>query len=139
MANPANSTAYRGNDNRLYVDVTENKTLAITDVGYVQNVIADGIVITLPSTVVGYYYNIRNGGDNVTGTAAGAASDASMEVTVSPAAADLIAGMGVTAADNKDFVNTQTSSEIGDELQLLGDGVNGWFVTSVVGTWAKEA
>jgi hypothetical protein len=137
MANP--TTLYTLPDGRLAVNVTENKTLAITDQGVVQNVITDGIVVTLPATVVGYSYTVRNGGDNAANTPAGAVSDGSMEVTISPNAADLIAGMQVTAADDKDFVNTQTTARVGDELQLLGNGTTGWNVVGVTGTWAKEA
>lgn len=137
MAN--STTLYTLPDGRIAVDVTENKTLAITDQGVVQNVKTDGITITLPSTVVGYRYIIRNGGDNASGTPAGAGADESMAVTVSPAALDLIAGMQVTAADDKDFVNTKATAKVGDELELLGNGTTGWNVTGVKGIWAKEA
>lgn len=137
MANP--TTLYTLPDGRLAVNVTENKTLAITDQGVVQNVITDAITITLPSTVVGYRFIVRNGGDNASGTPTGAVADESMAVTVSPAALDLIAGMQVTAADDKDFVNTKATAKVGDELELLGNGTTGWNVTGVKGIWAKEA
>lgn len=137
MAN--STTLYTLPDGRIAVDVTENKTLAITDQGVVQNVKTDAITITLPSTVVGYRYVIRNGGDNASGTPTGAGADESMAVTVSPAALDLIAGMQVTAADDKDFVNTKATAKVGDELELLGNGTTGWNVTGVKGIWAKEA
>ena len=135
MAN--STTLYRGNDGRTYVDVTLNKTLAITDVGVVQNVIADSITITLPATVVGYKYLIRNGGVPKTGAAAGTGDNGSLALVVAPNASDLIAGMQVTAADNKAFTNTKATALVGDELDLIGDGVNGWFVEKVIGTWAK--
>lgn len=137
MAN--STTLFTLPDGRMAVDVTENKTLAIKDCGVVQNVITDGLTITLPSTVVGYRYILRNGGDNASGTPTRSGGDASVAVTVSPAAADLIAGMEVTAADNKDFVNTKATAKVGDELELVGDGTNGWNVTGVKGIWAKEA
>jgi hypothetical protein len=137
MAN--STTLYRLGDGRMAVDVTENKTLAIKDCGVVQNVITDGLTITLPSTVVGYDYTFRNGGVPATSGAAGTGSNGTVAVTVSPAAADLIAGMEVTAADNKDFVNTKATSIVGDELRLIGDGTNGWNVKEVKGIWAKEA
>jgi hypothetical protein len=122
----------------MAVDVTENKTLAIKDCGVVQNVIADAIAITLPATVVGYDYTIRNGGDNASGTPTRAGADGSAIVTVSPNSSDLIAGMEVTAADDKDFINTKATSKVGDELHLIGDGTNGWKVVGVKGIWAKE-
>lgn len=136
MAN--STTLYRLPDGRMAVDVTENKTLAITDCGTVQNVIADAIAITLPATVVGYRYTIINGGDNASGTPTRSGADESMIVTVSPNASDLIAGMEVTAADNKDFINTKATAKVGDELSLIGDGTNGWKVVEVKGIWAKE-
>lgn len=137
MAN--STTLFQLADGRMAVDVTENKTLAIKDCGVVQNVITDGLTITLPSTVVGYKYTFRNGGVKATNGPTRSGSDATVAVTVSPAPADLIAGMEVTAADNKDFVNTKATAKIGDELEIVGDGTNGWNVTNVKGIWAKEA
>mgnify|MGYP003405372054 CR=1 FL=1 len=137
MAN--STTLYTLPDGRRAVDVSENKTLAIGDQGIVQNVITDAIVVTLPSTVVGYDFTIRNGGDAASGAPVGAGADGSANVTVSPAALDLIAGMQVTAADDKDFVNTKATAKVGDELQLVGNGTTGWNVVGVRGIWAKEA
>ena len=139
MANPANTTAYRLPDGRLAVNVTENKTLAIEDQGYVQNVITDAITITLPSTVVGYSYNVRNGGDAPSGAPAGAVADGSVLVTVSPAALDLIAGNGFTAADDKDALNTKATSQVGDEISILGNGTTGWNISEIRGIWARQA
>ena len=137
MAN--STTLYTLPDGRIAVDVSENKTLAITDQGVVQNVITDAITVTLPATVVGYRFIVRNGGDTASGTPTRAGADGSMAVTVSPNSADLIAGMQVTAADDKDFVNTKATAKVGDELELVGNGTTGWNVTGVRGTWAKEA
>lgn len=137
MAN--STTLFQLPDGRMAVDVTENKTLAIKDCGVVQNVITDGLTLTLPATVVGYRFNFRNGGVKATNGPTRSGSDGTVAVTVSPNAADLIAGMEVTAADNKDFVNTKATSKVGDELELVGDGTNGWNVTQVKGIWAKEA
>lgn len=136
----ANSTVqYRLNDGRVALDVTENKTLDITDQGVVQVVKTDAIVVTLPATVVGYNYTVRNGGVKKTGGPTGTGDDGSAIVAVSPDAADLIAGMGVTAADNKDFSNTKATAKVGDELQIVGNGTTGWNVLKVIGIWAKEA
>lgn len=137
MANP--TTLYTLPDGRIAVNVTEAKTLAITDQGVVQNVIYDNAVITLPSTVVGYYFTVRNGGVPKTSGPTGTGDDGSAKVSVSPAALDLIAGMQVTAADDKDFINTKATAKVGDELHLIGNGTTGWNVQSVSGTWAKEA
>ncbi len=108
-------------------EVAADATLAITDVGYTINVTADGKVITLPSTVVGYAFTVVND-----------MADGACAVTISPAAADLIAGVGFTAADNKDIVNTKATAKKGDYVKLLGDGANGWFVLEMVGIWARE-
>lgn len=105
--------------------VTGNKTLDEGDNGVVQNVTAS-CTITLPSTVVGTTYIIRNG-----------TTTSNVTVTVSPAAADKIMGNGFTSADNKDAINT--NGRAGDTITLVGDGVNGWMVQSVTGTWTREA
>jgi hypothetical protein len=136
----ANSTTlYRLRDGRVAVDVTEAKTLAVADQGVVQNVITDAILVTLPATVVGYNYTIRNGGVPAGTGLAGSGSSGTVLVAVSPNSADLIAGMGVTAADDKDFLNTKATSKVGDELSITGNGTTGWGVSSVKGIWAKEA
>jgi hypothetical protein len=136
MAN--STTIYRLSDGRNAVDVTENKTLDDTQCGVVQVVKTDAITITLPATVVGYNYTIKNGGVKATGTPTGAAADGSAIVTVSPNANDKIAGLGFTATDNKDIINTKATSKIGDEVTLIGDGANGWMVNKCVGVWASE-
>jgi hypothetical protein len=97
-------------------------TLAIGDVGVVQNCTAT-VTLTLPSTVVGYIYPIRVGKEGIT-------------VSVSPAAADKIAGNGFTAADDKDAI--ATNQPAGSMIVLVGDGVNGWFFEKVHGTWTRE-
>lgn len=104
--------------------VTGAKTLDAGDSGVIQNVTATATV-TLPSTALGLSYIIRNAGDG------------SVTVTVSPAAADKITGNGFTAADNKDAINTLGKG--GDFIHLLGDGVDGWTVVAVSGTWTREA
>lgn len=119
------------------VDVTENKTLTLADQGIVQNVKTDAIVVTLPSTSAGATFYIRNGG--VTAVPAGASGDGSVLVAVSPAAADKIQGLAFTAADNKDALNTKTTSRIGDYLKIVGDGVDGWNVVENRGVWTREA
>lgn len=118
--------------NRGEATVTADKTLAAADSGLVQNVTADGKVITLPAagaTTVGLTFTVRNGG----------AYDGAVGISVSPNASDQIIGNGFTAADNKDAINTKTTARPGDELTLVSDGSAGWFVHNVVGTWAREA
>jgi hypothetical protein len=137
MAN--STTLYTLNDGRLAVDVSENKTLAIGDQGVVQNVVTDAITVTLPATVVSYEFTVRNGGDNPTGTPAGAVADGSALVTVLPNAVDLIAGMQLTASDADSLNNTKATSKVGDEVTLIGNGTTGWNITRMRGTWAQIA
>lgn len=114
---------------RESVDVSSDKTLSASDCGIVQNVTSDGVTITLPATTVGHSYIVRNGGSG--------SNDGSVTVNVSPASADQIAGNGFTAADDKDAINT--NGRAGDSLSLVADGVNGYFIQSVSGTWTREA
>lgn len=138
------TVAYKLPDGRQAIDVNVNKTLAATDQGIVQNVIADNVVITLPSTSNGLNFTVRNGGLPVTSGPAGAVSDGGVLVAVSPAAADAIAGNGFTATVNKDALNTKATSRVGDEITVRGTGTAGvtaWQIDSarLVGTWAREA
>jgi hypothetical protein len=48
-------------------------------------------------------------------------------------------GTGIeAAADDKDAINTAATDRVGDSLTLVGDGVDGWYVVGVTGTWARE-
>lgn len=98
------------------------KTVAITDQGDVQNVTVD-CVITLPATVVGYTFTFRVGGSG-------------LDVAISPAAADLIAGAGFTAADNTDisFINQPA----GSWLTIVGNGTTGWNIVGYSGQLTQD-
>ena len=104
-----------------------NYTMTEGDVGKVTYVDTDAKTITLPATVVGYVYTIVNAGE-----------DGTVGVTVSPNANDKIMGVGLTAADDKDLVNTKATAKKGDYIKLLGDGALGWYVIEIEGTWARE-
>jgi hypothetical protein len=105
-----------------------NYTMAEADSGYRTYVDTDAVVITLPATTVGMVFEICN-----------SAADAASGVAISPAAADKIMGAGLTSQDNKDLINTKATSKKGDRVKLVADGVNGWFVVEMTGTWAREA
>lgn len=137
MANP--TTLYVGVDGRTQVDVTENKTLALTDNGIVQNVITDAITVTLPATTAAAAFTIRNGGVPKSGAPPGTGDDGSCLVTVAPNASDQIAGLAFTAADNKATLNTKATARVGDQITLIGDGTNGWNVSVAKGVWARAA
>lgn len=141
MANPANSTAYRGHDGRLWVDVTEAKTLAATDNGYVQNVIYADAVVTVPATATQGVWTIRNGGVPETNGPAGT-GDHGNKIEVDCDNADTFQGLNVsgTSADGKKLVNTAATALVGDEVTIINTGnTNGPLVTGVKGVWAREA
>lgn len=141
MAN--STTLYVGSDGRTTVDVTEAKTLAAADNGIVQNVIADGIAVTLPATAANLAFTIRNGGVPASSAVGmGTGADFSVLVKVSPNASDGISGLAFTAATNKAAQNTKATARVGDEITLIGSGttgVTGWNVLRAKGTWAREA
>jgi hypothetical protein len=60
-------------------------------------------------------------------------------LSVSPAAADHIRGNGLTSVDDKDLINTGATDRLGDMVRLYCDGVDGWVIEAVIGTWSKEA
>lgn len=138
MAN--STTLYTGADGRTQVDVTENKTLALSDQGVIQNVITDGITVTLPATAAGNAFTVRNGGVPASsGLGAASGSDFSCLVTIAPNASDKIQGIQFTAADNKALLNTKATAKVGDEVMLIGDGIDGYNVNRIKGTWARQA
>lgn len=138
MAN--STTLYVGEAGRTQVDVTENKTLALSDQGVVQNVITDAITITLPATAAGNTFTVRNGGVAASSAVgAGTGASASVLLTIAPNASDKIQGLQFTAADNKAVLNTKATSNVGDEIQLVGDGVDGYNIVRARGTFVRAA
>lgn len=113
---------------RVKETISVNKTLDALDTGKVMEVDTDAVVVTLPATVAGISYHIRNvGGDGL------------VEVLVSPNASDLIAGPDIGGVDDKDLINTKATAKKGDYVTLVGNGVAGWHVVDISGTWAAEA
>lgn len=130
-------------DRRASVDVTANKTLTAADSGIVQNVVGDGITITLPATVNGLTFLVRAGGV-LAGAVAGSVQDGAQTITVAPQAADGITGLGFTATVNKgaQLGATKKLGRIGDELRVGGTGVTGvtgYVVEHATGTWTRVA
>jgi len=141
MANPANSTAYRLPDGRLAVNVTEAKTLAATDCGYVQNVIYASGVVTVPATATQGRWVVRNGGVPATGGAAGTGSDGNL-IEVDCNGSDTMQGLNVsgTASDGKKLSNTAATAKVGDEIVITNTGnTDGPIIGDVKGIWAREA
>lgn len=139
MANPANTTAYRLPDGRIAVNVTEAKTLAAADSGYVQNVIYANGAVTLPATAVHGTFIIRNGGIPKSGAPAGTGDDGN-KISVTPNASDLVeGGVSGTATDGKPFENTAATAKVGDEITIVNTGLTaGGMASGVKGIWVRN-
>ncbi len=103
------------------------KTFDAQDVGKTFFVTED-CVITLPGTVAGYLFDVVCAGPYGT-----------VQISLSPAAADKIMGPDLAGVDNKDLINTKATAQRGDRAQILGAGGDGYFVTGLKGVWAAEA
>jgi hypothetical protein len=60
-------------------------------------------------------------------------------ITVRPHSDDWIKGGGIDGSDSYGLVNTKATHAVGDMLKLVGDSGDGWYVMSMVGTWAAES
>lgn len=109
--------------------IAVDTTLTAADTGKFFLITAADKVVTLPATALGLKFTFM-----VTATGL----SASTGFSVSPAAADQIAGNGFTAADNKDAINTGATDAAGDKITLVGDGSAGWYISEIIGTWARE-
>jgi hypothetical protein len=90
---------------------------------------ADGDALTLPA--------IADGLGGITLLYVGAYGGCAL--TIDPAAADMILGPDITGADDKDLILTKATSRRGDFVTLnLGDA-DGYVVTEMRGTWARQA
>lgn len=103
-------------------------TVDAQDSGKIFKVIAS-ITVTLPATALGINVKFLNAG----------AKDGDVSITLAPNANDKFVGADLTAADDKDLVNTAATSKVGDYVEVLGDGADGWFIQSIAGTWDREA
>jgi hypothetical protein len=112
------------------VVATADVTLTAADSGKViiMNATASKVV-NLPATAAGLRFTLVHQ----------VASTSGAGHAFSPVAADLIRGNGITPADNKDLICSQATSRVGDACTIVGDGVDGWYVTAITGTWAREA
>lgn len=111
--------------------LTGTKTFDAEDSGKLFCVTAagDADALTLPA--------IATGLDGITILAVGAFG--STAVTIDPAAADMILGPNITGADNKDLICTKATQRRGDFVTLALGDADGYTVTEMRGTWAREA
>ncbi len=107
--------------------VSANVTVDATDSGRIFFVNTDAKIITLPAVQGIAGFKIVNIG-----------AYGVVAVTIAPNANDMIEGPGITAADDKDIVNTAATAQRGDYVQIEYGDANGWAITDMKGTWARE-
>jgi hypothetical protein len=146
MANP--TVPYVGQDGRLWINVSENKTLSATEFGWVQNIIADALVLTAPASATvlgGASLVLRNGGVPKTSGPVGSGDNGSVGFVLTPASGDGVTGNGFTAAVDKGVTYVKAQGNVGDEMTLLSGGANtakAWNVQKVIGklaAWTRTA
>ena len=105
-----------------------NYTIVNGDSGKTITSSTDGVVFTLPAISIGRVVTFVN-----------TAPDGTNALTISPNANDGILYAG-SLTDNKDLINTKTTSKVGDHVTLASfNSVAHWTVVSVQGIFAKEA
>lgn len=120
----------------LLKTVSTTSSLAYIDSGSIIAVATDAIVITLPATKAGVEYTFVNTGAN-----------AANVITISPIAADGIAGVITLAGTvvvrpgtvDTDLVNTKATSKVGNTVTIVGTGITGvkaWIIKGSTGIWA---
>ena len=86
------------------------------------------VVFTLPAIAIGNVYTFINTG-----------ADGQNNLTISPNANDGILYVG-GLTDNKDLINTQTTSKVGDYVKIAAlNSTDFWTVVEAQGIWAKES
>ena len=111
--------------------LTTTKTFDAEDCGKLFSVTAgaDGSALTLPAIAAGL--------SGITILAVGAFGTTA--VTIDPNAVDMILGPDITGADNKDLICTKATQRRGDFVTLTAGDADGYMVTRLRGTWAREA
>lgn len=145
----ANATVpYVGNDGRLWIDVSATKTLLATEFGWVQNIVTDGLTLTMPASATvlgGSTIVLRNGGVPVASGPVGSGSNGQIGFILTPASGDGVTGNGFTAATDKGITYVKASGNVGDEVELHCGGANtakAWNVSRVKGklaAWTRTA
>lgn len=106
---------------------SSTKTLDVEDSGKVFFVTAD-CVITLPAVATPPLCKVVCAGAYGT-----------VQITLDPNANDMIEGPDITAANNKDVVNTKATAKRGDYAVIGGFDADGYILSELRGTWAREA
>ncbi len=110
---------------RKWSKVTTNQTLTAADNNKTFLAAAADLVFTLPATVANLRFTfITHTVSSGTGT------------SISPVTADAI--HHITSVDDKDLINEGANDVEGDFVTIVGDGVDGWWLEALDGTWTKE-
>ena len=105
-----------------------NYTVADADTGKVKTTSLVFDVKVLPAITIGRVFTFVN-----------TAADGANNLTISPNAADGILYAG-DLTDNKDIINTQATSKVGDFIVCASlNSTTHWTVVDVQGVFAKEA
>lgn len=115
-------------DGRRYISVSATKTITDAESGQVQNIIADGKTITLPTVAAGKKIVLRIGG-----VAAGGPIGSGANKTVGVTVVGTVCGLGTASGA---LTGTKATLNAGDEIELIG-GAAIWYVGFVKGAgWA---
>lgn len=112
------------------VTATASFTVGAEDSGVTYLIAKTSIIATLPATAAGLQYRFVL-------TSAGLASATQAGFKVKPVTADAINGNGLTSVDADRLRCAATADREGDFVSIIGDGSNGWYITSISGTWNK--
>lgn len=112
-------------------ELTATKTFDAEDSGklFTVTAAADNAALTLPA--------IATGLSGITILAIGAFG--TTKIVIDPNASDMILGPDITGADNKDLICTKATQRRGDFVTLIAGDADGYMVTALRGTWAREA
>ncbi len=113
---------------KSYIEKTASFTVLASESGAVYLCKAVDIVATLPSSAAGLTFTF------IVHTVS-----ATTGLSIDPATLDAIMGNGLTSVDDKDLINTAATDAEGDSVTVVADGADGWWITAINGTWAKEA
>lgn len=109
------------------VNITSSREVTVAESGTTFFLKATDLKMTLPATAAGLTYTfIVHSVSSSTGA------------QIDPVSADAIHGGGQASTDDKDLINTPGTDAEGDMVTVVGDGVDGWWITSIVGAWAEE-
>ena len=115
--------------------LTTTQDIKTNDAGVEFNIATDAKIMTLPAITaenIGAEFTFRNTG-----------ADGNNIITISPAATDAIHGtiaaVSSGGVNNKNWINTKASANIGDWCTLKGVSLTDWYITGGDGVWASES